>query len=107
MIDVGRNIDARAGADFHGRLVVNHLFSFPRHDINNFLRARMVVSGVAFSGSEFNNPETEANRSGHCGFAQEVDFSPIEFETINVLNGSNEASSKFMHSSGGYFLMIS
>ena len=62
----------------------------------------MVVPGVAFPGGEFNNPETEANGSCHRGFAQEVDFSPIEFETIDVLSRSNDASSKFMHSSGGY-----
>jgi hypothetical protein len=29
-----------------------------------------------------------------------VDFSPIEFETINVLIGNNYAGPKFMHSSG-------
>jgi hypothetical protein len=33
-----------------------------------------------------------------------VDFSPIEFETINVLIGSNNAGPKFMHSFGGNYL---
>ena len=62
------------------------------------------MSFVTFAWSEFNDPETEPNGSCHCGFAEEVDFSPIEFKTINVLSGSNDASSKFMHSSGGNFV---
>ena len=101
MINVRGNIDACARTDFHGRLVVHHLFSFTRYDINDLLRSGMIMSLVTFSCSEFNDSETEANGSCHCGFAEEVDFSPIEFEAINVLSGSNHAGSKFMHSSRG------
>jgi hypothetical protein len=100
MINVSGNINARAWSDFHGRSVVHHLFSFARDDVNDLLRARMIMSRVTFPCSEFNDSETETNGSRHRGFAEEVDFSPIEFETINVLIGSNNGGPKFMHSSG-------
>jgi hypothetical protein len=58
------------------------------------------MSRVTFPCSEFNDSETETNGSRHRGFAEEVDFSPIEFETINVPIGNNYAGPKFMHSSG-------
>jgi hypothetical protein len=101
MINVCGNIDARTRTDFYRRSVVYHLFAFARYDVNDLLRAGMIMSLVTFPCSEFNDPETEANGSGHPGFAEEVDFSPVEFETINVLSGSNDAGSKFMHSSWG------
>ncbi len=101
MIKVRRNIDARARTDLHGRSVVHHLFSFARYDVDDLLRAGMVMSRVTFPGIEFNNPETETNGSSHCGFAEEADFTPIEFEAINVLSESNDTGSKFMHSSEG------
>src|SRR3974377_131793 len=53
MINVCRNIDARAWTDFHGRLVVHHLFSFTRYDVNDFLRSWMIMSFVTFAWSEF------------------------------------------------------
>ena len=59
------------------------------------------MSRVTFPCGEFNDSETEANGSRYRRFAEEVDFSPVEFDTVNVLSRSNDAGSEFVHKSGG------
>ena len=102
MINVRGNIDARAGTDFHGRLVVHHLFSFTRYDINDLLRSGMIMSFVQpFPAASSTIPKLKRTAPVTVGSLGESGFFPIEFETINVLSGSNDAGSKFMHSSRG------
>src|SRR5258708_1902543 len=104
MVNTGRNINACAGTNLHGRLIVNHLFALPGYNIDNLFRTGMIMSCVPFSLRQFNDTETEAVRIGDRRFAEEVDFSPVKFHAIDILSGSDNARSKFLKSGRFFFL---
>src|SRR5215471_13003163 len=97
MINVGRYIDTGSGTHFHRRLIVNHLLTLSGNHVDDFFGARVVMPRVPFSLGEFNNTETEALCTGNNRFAEEVDFSPVKFHTINISRGGNNAGSKSLH----------
>src|SRR5260221_1052076 len=104
MINVGRYIYTCAGANFHGRLIVDHWSALTGYNIDNLFRAGMIMSCVPFSLRQFNDAETEAVRIGDRRFAEEVDFSPVKFHAIDIVSGSDNARSKFLHRGRGFCL---
>src|SRR5258708_1587495 len=107
MINVLRYINTRAGTDFYGRFIVDHLFALSGHHVDNFFRTRVVMSGVPFSLGQFDDTETEAIRIGNRRLAKKVDFSPVKFYAIDIMGGGNNAGAKFLHNGGKAFFFIS
>jgi hypothetical protein len=97
MINVGGYIDTDPGTYLDRWFIVNHLLTLSGDHVNDFFGARVVMPRVALSLGEFNHTETEALCTGNSRFAQEVDFSPVKFHTINILRGGNDAGSKSLH----------
>src|SRR6516165_1089487 len=106
MINVGRYIDTYPGTHFHRWLIVNHLLTLSGTHVDDFFETRMLMSRVPFSLGEFNYTETEALCIGNNRFAEEVDFSPVKFHTINISRGGNNAGSKSLHKGGKLFIYI-
>jgi hypothetical protein len=85
MINICRDINACTRPDFSWRLVVYHLFPFPRDNINDLFRAGMIVPCMPFPLGQLGDAETEPLGFSNRRLAEEMDFSPVKFQTINVL----------------------
>ena len=60
---------------------------------------------VPYSLGEINNTETEALCTGNNRFAEEVDFSPVKFHTINISRRGNNAGSNSLHKGESYLFI--
>src|SRR5260370_8154940 len=100
MIGVSRDINTGPGADFNRWLIVHHLFSFSRHDVNDFFRAGVIMPSVPFSLSEFDHPETKALGIGSLRLAEEMNFSPVKLKTVYILPSVDNTLSKLLPNRG-------
>jgi hypothetical protein len=100
VINIGRDIDARSGANLNRGLIVHHLLALSGNDIDDLFRAGMIMTCVPLSLGQLDDPETETFRIRYLGFTEEMNLSPIKFKPVDVVCGGNKTRSKLLHKRG-------